>query len=75
MPPAGFDELPPEEKVEYVQSLWERIARHPEDLPSPDWHLEIVEKRLSALEQDGDKGRPWSEVRRELQERLRTARR
>lgn len=75
MPPAGFDDLAPEEKVAYVQSLWERITRHPEDLPSPSWHLEVIEKRLAALEQDGDKGRPWAQVREDLRQRLHAARR
>ncbi|HEX7480163.1 MAG TPA: addiction module protein [Polyangiales bacterium] len=75
MPPAGFDDLPSEKKLEYVQNLWERIAKHPEDLRSPEWHLEIVEQRLAAMEHDGNPGRPWTEVREDLLTRLRTVRR
>jgi hypothetical protein len=30
MPPPGFDELPVEEKIDYVQALWDRIAANAE---------------------------------------------
>jgi hypothetical protein len=29
-PPPGFDELTVEQKLDYVQSLWDRIAARPE---------------------------------------------
>ena len=34
-PPPGFDELTVEEKLDYVQSLWDRIAADPEKIPLP----------------------------------------
>lgn len=75
LPPAGFDDLPAEKKLEYVQSLWERIAKRPDELRSPEWHLEIVEQRLAAMDRDGSSGRPWAEARADLLTRLRAARR
>jgi hypothetical protein len=32
-PPAGFDELTVEEKLDYVESLWDRIAAGRKPLP------------------------------------------
>ena len=75
IPPPGFDELPVEAKIDYVQALWRRIASHPDDVPSPAWHVEVLEKRLDAMQRDGDRGRPWEEVRRDLHARLRAVRR
>lgn len=46
-PPPGFDELSTDEKIDYVCSLWNLIAENPEDVPVPDWHLEIVQERLA----------------------------
>ena len=43
--PPGFDDLSVEEKIAYVQSLWDRIAASPETIPLPDWHLEILDER------------------------------
>ncbi len=33
IPPPGFDDLSVEEKLDYVQSLWERIAAKPDEIP------------------------------------------
>ena len=67
-PPPGFDALTFDEKLDYVQSLWDRIAAKPDSVPVPDWHLEVIEQRLNAGPHNA---RPWNEVRYELQARLR----
>lgn len=75
MPPPGFDELSPEEKLDYVQALWDRVASRPEDVPVPDWHREVVAERLAAHRAGEGSSRPWDEVRQELLSRLRGERR
>ena len=66
-PPPGFDELTVDEKLDYVQSLWDQIAARPDRVPVPDWHLELIEERLNSGPRNG---RPWNEVRDELRGRL-----
>jgi putative addiction module component (TIGR02574 family) len=75
MPPPGFDDLSPQEKLDYVQTLWNRIAAHPEEVPIPDWHREIIAERLAAHRAGEGSSRPWEEVRQELVSRLRRERR
>lgn len=70
LPPPGFDDLPVEDKLDYVQSLWDRIAIHPEELPVPDWHRRVIEERLEAHRTDPGAARPWEEVRNEITEKL-----
>ena len=43
LPPPGFDDLSVEEKIDYLQSLWDRIAASPESIPVPDLHREILD--------------------------------
>jgi putative addiction module component (TIGR02574 family) len=74
VPPPGFDDLPVEEQIDYVQALWRRIATRSDDIPSPAWHFELLEKRRESLESDADPGRPWEDVRRDLHARLRSIR-
>ena len=57
VPPPGFDALSVDEQIDYVQSLWERIAARPEDVPVPDWHREILAERLESLRNDPDNGK------------------
>jgi len=70
-PPPGFDELSVDEKIDYVQSLWERIAAGPDEVPVPDWHARIVSERLGSYRAAPDQGRPWSEAREDLERKLR----
>lgn len=65
-PPAGFDDLPIEIQIEYVQSLWERIAADEQHVPSPPWHREVIARRRAAHQQDPSAGRPWDAVVRDL---------
>jgi putative addiction module component (TIGR02574 family) len=65
-PPPGFDDLPLDEKIDYLQSLWDRIAATPDMIPVPDWHREIIDERLKDLEANPNEGDSWDV----LQERL-----
>lgn len=69
-PPAGFDDLPVEEQIDYVQTLWERIAARENQVPVPAWHRAILDERLAEYEADPDAGRPWEQVEADLRARL-----
>ena len=70
-PPTGFDELSVDEQVDYVQSLWDHMAAHPETIPVPDWHRQVIAERVAAYEKNPTDGKPWEEVRDELLRELR----
>ncbi len=69
-PPPGFDELSVEEKIEYIQSLWERIAATPEQVAVPQWHHDVLNERLRDSELDPDRGESWEVVRERLRGKL-----
>jgi putative addiction module component (TIGR02574 family) len=71
IPPPGFDDLTVEEQIDYVQSLWERIAASPDQLPVPDWHREVLDERLKDFEANPDAGESWDVVRDRLRDKLR----
>ena len=66
-----FKDLPTQERIEYVQELWDFIAESPEQVPVPDSHKAILDVRLAAYEANPEQGRPWSEVREDLLKKLR----
>jgi putative addiction module component (TIGR02574 family) len=74
IPPPGFDDLSPDEKLEYVQALWDRVSENPDDVPVPDWHREVVTQRLAAYRRGDMTTRSWSDVREDLLTRLHKAR-
>jgi putative addiction module component (TIGR02574 family) len=66
LPPPGFDDLSVDEKIDYLHSLWDRIAATPEAVPVPDWHREIIDERLKDLEANPEAGDSWEVVQERL---------
>ena len=71
--PPGFDEAPTEQRIAFVQELWDRIAQDPERVPVPVEHQRILDERLKEYRANPKAGRPWSEVRDQLLTKLRRA--
>lgn len=75
IPPPGFEDLDAEEKVEYIQDLWDYVVADSSRVPVPDWHRHILDKRLAEYHAAPGEGKPWPQVRdqlmRELAERKR----
>jgi putative addiction module component (TIGR02574 family) len=53
-PPVGFDDLPVEDQIDYVQALWDRIAAREEQVPVPGWHRALLDERLAECDQRRD---------------------
>ncbi len=43
--------LATEEKLELLELVWNELARRPEDIPMPDWHLAELKNREEAVAQ------------------------
>lgn len=71
IPPPGFDDLSVEEQIEYVQSLWDRIAATPEQVPVPDWHRDVLDERIRDYEANPEAGDTWDVVQERLRNKLR----
>ena len=71
LPPPGFDDLTVDEQIDYVQSLWQRIAASPEQVPVPDWHRQVLDDRLKDYEANPAAGDTWNDVRNRLRDKLR----
>jgi putative addiction module component (TIGR02574 family) len=70
LPPPGFDELSTQEKIEYVQSLWDYISSDADTMPLTDWQKQILSQRLAAFERDPAAGVSWEELRERLRSKL-----
>lgn len=72
--PPGFQELAIEEKIAYVQALWDLIVSRPDEVPVPEWHRAVIAERLAEARSESADVRPWSDVRADLHARLRATR-
>jgi putative addiction module component (TIGR02574 family) len=69
-PPPGFDDLPVEDQIDYVQSLWDRIVAKPDQVPVPEWQRQVLDERLTAHQANPEPAKPWDEVRDEIRSKL-----
>jgi putative addiction module component (TIGR02574 family) len=60
--PAGFSHLSKAEQIRYLQSLWDRIAERPGEIPVPESHLALAEERLAEYRRDPSRARPARDV-------------
>jgi putative addiction module component (TIGR02574 family) len=74
LPPPGFDDLPVDEQIDYVQSLWDHIAASVDQVPLHEWQQAVLEERLAAHRRAPQESRPWEDVIERLQRRLRDRR-
>jgi len=69
----NLDDLTPEEQLDLLGEIWDRLSQHPAGIPLSDAERGELDRRLDALE-NGVRagrplGRPWSEVRERLKPR------
>jgi len=50
------------DRLDLLDELWASFRHAPSDIPIPDWHIEENKRRLAALANDGNHGRPAEDV-------------
>ena len=68
--PKEFRELSAKARIEYVQGLWDFIAKTPDQVPIPESHKQVLDQRLAAYEADPNQGKSWGQVRESILKKL-----
>ncbi len=58
------------EKLALMERLWEDLSQRPEDVPSPQWHGDVLAERIAAVRDGRTDFVSWDDVKRHLRERL-----
>lgn len=69
-PAAWVRRIVVEEQIDYVQSLWDRIATARGEVPVPEWHREVIDERVKDYRSNPDSGESWDVVRDRLRDEL-----
>ena len=65
-PPISIKELTLREKLSMMEALWDDLAKTPENIPSPSWHGDVLDSRMSSI-RDGDSHlQNWEDAKRSL---------
>ena len=69
-PAVNLDDLSPEEQLDLIGELWDRLSERPSNVPLTPEQRDELDRRLEELEENiragRPLGRPWSEVREQL---------
>ena len=61
--------LPPADKLQLVEELWDDLASSPEPLPFPQWHRDEARRRAAELDADPSSAMNREEIWRGVDER------
>ena len=70
-PLADLTQLPPEERIELAEALWDSLEGDPALVPLTEAQQEELDRRVLAYESDRDPGSPWREVLERIETRAR----
>ena len=74
LPPPGFDELDADQKLAYVDRLYEMVAGRGDDGQVLDWQKGILDERLAAHSRDPGDSVEWQESIDRVRSELRKSR-
>ncbi len=58
------------EKLALMERLWDDLSRRPKDVPSPQWHGDVLAERIAAIRDGRTDFVDWNDAKRRLRERL-----
>ncbi len=58
------------EKLALMERLWDDLSRRPEDVPSPQWHGDVLAERIAAVREGRTDFVSWDDAKQRLRERL-----
>jgi len=63
---AEIHQLPLSEKLQIMEAIWEDLRSRADALPVPEWHKELLDARLKAVEDGSEKVLDWDDVKQSL---------
>ena len=65
-----IDSLSVAEKLVLMERLWADLSRRPADVPTPDWHGDVLAERLAAIQNGKTAFVDWDDAKKRLRDRL-----
>ena len=65
-----INSLSHDEKLLAMELLWRDLSRRPADVPSPEWHGELLAQRMAAVREGKAQFIDWADAKKRLRDRL-----
>jgi putative addiction module component (TIGR02574 family) len=70
VPQLSLDQLTVTEKLILMEQLWNDLSQRPENVPSPEWHGNVLAERIAAVREGRTSFVDWNEAKQRLRARL-----
>jgi hypothetical protein len=65
-----IDQLSLEEKLEIMEALWQDLRRNTDQVPVPQWHKDVLDKREQMIETSEANFDDWDSAKKRITERI-----
>jgi hypothetical protein len=65
-----IDQLSLEEKLEIMEALWQDLRRNTDQVPVPQWHKDVLDKREQMIETSEANFDDWDSAKKRIAERI-----
>ena len=59
------------EKLEVLELVWEDLRKNVTEIPTPEWHREVLERRLNAVEKGQMGYTDWETAKGQIRRKCR----
>ncbi|HVJ83503.1 MAG TPA: addiction module protein [Planctomycetia bacterium] len=56
------------EKLDLLEAVWDSLCSNPAEIPSPEWHADVLARRRERLDSGASQVSDWSDAKRRLQD-------
>ncbi len=61
-----LDEMTISDKINAMEQIWDDLCRNPENVPSPNWHRDILQAREGRAKQGSSRFTNWTEAKEKI---------
>ena len=64
-----LDKMTTADKLRAMEEIWADLQRHPEDVPAPAWHGDVLRAREAREKEGISQFREWTDAKARIRER------
>jgi hypothetical protein len=58
------------DKLGLMEALWDDLSRSPDQIPSPEWHKEVLEERRLRVQSGEETFSDWEAAKQDIRQRI-----
>lgn len=65
-----LDKMSTKEKIQTIEEIWNNLLENTEDIPSPDWHKQILKDRENKVRDNKEEFIDWDSAKKNIRDEI-----